>query len=58
MMANLTSKIKRPKISKDEKTQEKSKENQKIKKRLKENARKHNIMQCAHTQCLSAQKIK
>ncbi len=56
-MANITSKIERLKISKYQKIIIRLDENQKIKRRLKEYAHKHNKMQCAHTQCLRAQKI-
>jgi hypothetical protein len=56
-MANVTSKIKKLKISKYQKTRIRSNEDQKIKRRSKESACKHNKMQCAHTQCLRAQKI-
>jgi hypothetical protein len=49
MMVNVISKIKRTKISKDQKTKIKLDKDQKIKRRLKENAHNHNIVQCAHT---------
>jgi len=49
MMVNVISKIKRTKISKDQKTKIKLDKDQKIKKRLKKDAHNHNTMQCAHT---------
>ncbi len=57
MMVNVISKIKRTKISKDQKTKIKLDKDQKIKRRLKKDAHNHNTMQCAHTWCLRAQKI-
>jgi hypothetical protein len=56
-MGNLISKINRPKNLKMKRPKKISKENWKIKRRLKEDARKHNIMQCAHTRCLTTKKI-